>query len=111
MSQNTVFPKGKIIIKQGRSGTSAFIIVKGKAQVIREDENGKRKALAILQEQDIFGEMGLIDGRPRSATVVAIEDCECSVITKEMFKNLPDSNPGVKAIKKIMEKRLKKIGQ
>jgi CRP/FNR family transcriptional regulator, cyclic AMP receptor protein len=109
MSENTIFPKGKIIIKQGRRGTSAFIIAKGKAQVILEDENGKKKLLAVLKEQDIFGEMGLIDGRPRSATVVALEDCECSVITKEMFKNLPDSNPGVKAIKKIMENRLKKI--
>jgi CRP/FNR family transcriptional regulator, cyclic AMP receptor protein len=109
MSENTIFPKGKIIIKQGRRGTSAFIIAKGKAQVILEDENGKKKLLAVPKEQDIFGEMGLIDGRPRSATVVALEDFECSVITKEMFKNLPDSNPGVKAIKKIMENRLKKI--
>ena len=109
MSENTIFPKGKIIIKQGRRGTSAFIIAKGKAQVILEDENGKKKLLAVLKEQDIFGEMGLIDGRPRSATVVALEDCECSVITKEMFKNLPDSNPGVKAIKKIIENKLKKI--
>jgi|TARA_B110000438_G_scaffold254163_1_gene260227 CRP-like cAMP-binding protein len=58
-----------------------------------------------------FGEMGLIDGRPRSATLVAIEDCECSIITKEMFTNLPDSNPGIKAIKIIMEKRLKKLAR
>ena len=49
--------------------------------------------LAVLEKSEIFGEMGLIDGLPRSATVTAREDCVMSVCSQETFNNLADHNP------------------
>jgi CRP/FNR family cyclic AMP-dependent transcriptional regulator len=106
--KNHVFPRGKVIIRQGSAGTSAFIIVKGSVEVYREDAMGKKEVLAVLKEQEIFGEMALIESKPRSASVVALEDVECTVLTRDMFKKLPPNNPGVVAVKKIMEQRLKR---
>lgn len=102
-----IFPKGKVIIRQGSAGTSAFIIVKGSVEVYRENALGKKEVLAVLKEQDIFGEMALIDSKPRSANVVALDDVECTVLTRDMFAKLPPNNPGVLAVKKIMSERLK----
>jgi len=100
------FEKGKEIIRAGSHGKSAFIIKKGSVEVSIKNKYGKKQVLAVLRESEVFGEMALIESKPRTATVIALEECVCTVLTKEMFEKLPDSNPGVQAIKKIMRKRL-----
>lgn len=101
------FRKGKAIVRQGTHGNSAFIIEKGKVEVSRVDERGNKTVITVLQEKDIFGEMGLIAGWPRTATVTALEDCILAVLTRETFVTLPENHPAVIRIKKIMAERLK----
>ncbi len=101
------FRKGKTIVRQGTHGTSAFILDEGTVQVCRVEDDGTKKVISILKEKDIFGEMGLIAGWPRTASVIALEDCVVSVLTRDDFKNLPQNNPGVKRILGIMKERLK----
>lgn len=101
------FRKGKFIVRQGTHGTSAFIIEKGKVEVSRTDDKGNKTVLCVLQEKDIFGEMGLIAGWPRTANIMALEDCIIAVLSRETFVKLPPDNPAVLRIKKIMAERLK----
>ena len=69
------FKKGEEIIKEGMLSDCAYIIESGSVEVSKKKPNGERQSIGILKENDIFGEMGLIDGLPRSASVVALEDC------------------------------------
>ena len=103
------FIKGKYIVRQGTHGTSAFIIEKGKVEVFTVDAEGNKKVLAILKEKDVFGEMALIADCVRTANVRALEDCTVTVLTQEVYKNLPPDNPGVKRIRDIMASRLQAL--
>ena len=99
------FRKGKVIVRQGTHGTSAFILKKGRVVVSQVDANGNKKIIAELKESDLFGEMAMISNNPRMASVTALEDCVVAVLTREKFLQLPDSNPAVVRIKKIMKDR------
>ena len=101
------YRKGKRIVRQGTHGTSAFLIKKGKVEIYIEDAEGNKKVLAQLKENDLFGEMALISACERTATVIAIEDCEIAVLTREKFLTLPDNSPTVVRLKSIMKQRLK----
>ena len=101
------YRKGKFIIRQGTHGTSAFILKKGKVEVSRVDANGNKEIITILKENDLFGEMAMVSNKPRSASVIALEECEVAVLTREKFLSLPDINPAVLRIKKIMKERIK----
>ena len=101
------YRKGKKIVRQGTHGTSAFLIKKGKVKVYREDDEGNKKVLAQLKENDLFGEMAMISSDRRSASVIAIEDCEVAVLTREKFLALPESSPAVVRLQTIMKERLK----
>ena len=70
--------------------------------------NGEEKVIGILEQNDIFGEMSLIDSLPRSATVLALEDCTISVMTQETFNNLAQHNPeALMPILKVLATRLR----
>lgn len=101
------YRKGKKIVRQGTHGTSAFLIKKGTVEVYREDAEGNKQVLAQLKENDLFGEMALISACERTASVIALEDCEVAVLTREKFLALPDSSPAVVRLQAIMKARQK----
>lgn len=74
------------IVRVGDSTDSLFVIVSGSAKVLNRDTEGHEVILSLLGAGQCFGEMGLIDGSPRSADVVANENCELLVIAKTDFK-------------------------
>ena len=81
---------GKVLTEQGRSGHEAFVIVSGEAAV---EVNGKR--LATLGPGAHFGELALLDGQPRTATVTATTDMTVLVISQREFFSLLDEVPGL----------------
>jgi CRP-like cAMP-binding protein len=101
------YKKGAEIIKEGTLSNCAYIIVSGSVEVSKKQLEDKQ-IIAILSENDIFGEMGLIDGLPRSATVVALEDCSITIMTQETFNHLAQHNPqALMPILKVLAKRLR----
>jgi CRP/FNR family transcriptional regulator, cyclic AMP receptor protein len=102
------FKKGEEIIKEGMLSDCAYIIDAGKVEVSKILQNGEKQVIGLLNTNDIFGEMGLIDGFPRSATVVALEDCTISIMTKGAFNSLAEHNPqALMPILKVLAKRLR----
>ena len=102
------FKKGEEIIREGMLSDCAYIIDTGKVEVSKKLQNGEKQIISLLNENDIFGEMGLIDGFPRSATVVALQDCTISIMTQEAFNSLAQNNPeALMPILKVLAKRLR----
>jgi len=100
-----VFAPGEAIVRMGQEGNSMFVIVRGSVKV-QIPENGGHKTLNTLRENDFFGEMSLLTGQPRSATVVAAEETEVLQIRKQALKPIFEGNPQlVQSICEIIEER------
>jgi len=74
------------IMAAGDATDSLYIVLSGRLKVMMSDADGKEVILSILGPGEFFGEMGLIDDEPRSATVITIEPCELLAINKRDFK-------------------------
>ena len=100
------FYTGEIIFLEGQTSNCAYIIDSGLVGVYREDALGHRSLVRKLGKNDIFGEMGLIDKYPRSATAIALQDTRCTVIERSRFNYLAKFNPRFMAtlIKSLTEK-------
>src|SRR5256886_11792373 len=79
-------PRNTTIMSSGEATDSLYIVLSGRLKVMMSDAEGKEVILTILGPGEFFGEMGLIDDEPRSASVVAIEACELLYIAKRDFK-------------------------
>ena len=84
-AQRRTYPRGATIIEAGEPTQSLHIIVSGRAQVSVTDTKGNMVIFAILRPGEYFGEMGLLDEHPRSASVMARETCEVLTLGKEAF--------------------------
>jgi CRP/FNR family cyclic AMP-dependent transcriptional regulator len=102
------FKKGELVIKEGSLSSDAYIIELGSVEVSKRLPGGKIQIITKLDKNDIFGEIGLIDQLPRSATVRALEDCRTSIMTPDIFKSLAKKNPkALMPILKVLAKRLR----
>jgi CRP/FNR family cyclic AMP-dependent transcriptional regulator len=79
-------PRGTTIMAGGDATDSLYIVLSGRLKVMMSDSDGKEVILSILGTGEFFGEMGLIDDEPRSASVVTLEACELLAITKRDFR-------------------------
>ncbi|MFC1580002.1 cyclic nucleotide-binding domain-containing protein [Thermodesulfobacteriota bacterium] len=103
------YSAGDVIIEEGTKGTSAYIILTGTVDVTKRA--GKREVkMATLGEGQVFGEMGLIEDRPRSATVKALSDLKVRVIDREHFNELLRTKPSMLIpILKTLFERLRQV--
>ena len=85
------FGRGERVIEQGEEGGSMFILLRGEAAVIVNGAETHTQ-VATLRAGDYFGEMSLLTGEPRSATVVAQTDCEMWEIGKDVLGELLEHN-------------------
>ena len=83
-------PAGKLVVEEGRIGLEFFLIVTGTASVTR---SGKK--VATLGPGDHFGELALLDRRPRSASVVSETDMDVLVLSQRQFNGLLESVPTI----------------
>lgn len=88
--------KGTVLFKEGSPGDELFLIIKGEMEVSIE-RNESKLVLAELGESSFVGEMSLITDRPRTATVTALSDSECYVLSKEEFQRLLVKEPQLSA--------------
>jgi CRP/FNR family transcriptional regulator, cyclic AMP receptor protein len=79
-------PRSNTIMAAGDPTDSLYIVLSGRLKVMMSDSDGKEVILAILGPGEFFGEMGLIDDEPRSASVVTLEACELLSIAKRDFR-------------------------
>ena len=109
-----VYAPGEAIVRIGQEGNSMFVINRGSVQVQVPDGSSHR-TINELRENDFFGEMSLLTGQPRTATVVAAEETEVLQIRKAAIKPIFEANPElVSSISEIIEERreaLRQVGE
>jgi hypothetical protein len=88
------FQGGDIIIEEGTRGTSAYVIMSGAVEVLKMSGD-KEVVVATLGEGRVFGEMGLIEDRPRSATIRALSELEVRIINRDQFNDLLKTKPAI----------------
>lgn len=89
------YAKESVILVEEEVGTALFVIIKGKVKVSRSSTDGREVILSILSDSDFFGEMSILDGLNRSATVVALEDTELFIIQRKEFLDLLNKHPEI----------------
>ncbi len=83
------FPSGAFVFKKGDPATDFYVVEKGEVEVLRQLEEGKEpEVVAVFGPGDFFGEMALVEERPRNASVRARVDTEVTVIGKGMFARM-----------------------
>lgn len=79
------YKRGNVVVLEKESGASLFVIVSGKVKVVRTDEEGREVILSMFGPGEFFGEMALLDGMARSASVVALSKAELFMIHRRDF--------------------------
>lgn len=83
-------PAGEKLVEEGQGAIGFYLILEGKAEVIKDGEK-----LAELESGNFFGELGCIDGQPRTADVVAVAETKCWILTQWAMKPIIASHPEV----------------
>ncbi len=100
--------RGAAVVRAGESTDSLYVLLNGRAKVTNHDEDGKEIILAWLGQGESFGEMGLIDGSPRSANVIAAEASELLYLSKEAFERcMRDNFQVAQKLMRILVQRLR----
>ena len=89
------YKKGNIVVLEQESGAALFVIITGKVKVVRMDEDGREVILSMFGPGEFFGEMSLLDGLARSASVVATVKSELFMIHRRDFLELLNEFPTV----------------
>jgi tetratricopeptide (TPR) repeat protein len=90
------FQPGEIVVREGNPGDSMFIICNGDVSVVTKDKSGKDVQLADLSEGDFFGEVSLLTGRPRTATIYAISYTEALELKRISLPEIENNFPQIR---------------
>ena len=83
--QHRRYPRNSLIVRAGDETDALYIILSGRVKVLIPDDEGREVILSMMGPHDFFGEMGLLDDQPRSASVEALEPCEMLQVSKAGF--------------------------
>ncbi len=99
-------PAGKIIFSEGDSGDSLFVIIEGEVEISKRTSLETSKTLIVLKPGDIFGEMAVIEKKPRSATAIASKPCKLLAMDESLFFKMIEGNPdfAVKMVRMLSER-------
>ena len=87
--QKTI-PAGETIVEQGKGGVGFYLILEGQAEVVKDGTK-----VAEFEAGNFFGEIGVIDGAPRTADVVAVTDATCLIVSQWAMKSIIDTHPEI----------------
>ena len=89
------YPKNAVVINEGDEAGALFIVIGGKIQAYLSNESGRTVTLSTQEGGSFFGELSLLDGEPRSASVITLEPTACYLIPRTAFltwlKDHPDA--------------------
>lgn len=110
-----IYAPGQIICHQGDPGDHLYAVIEGLVKIVFTSARGDEMVLNILGPQEIFGELALLDGSPRSASVVALKSTSVFMLPRRQLLELMSVNPGLadeflKLIGKLVRKLTEKAG-
>lgn len=104
------FGAGETVVREGEQGDSMYIIHAGACEILKEDKHGVSSRVVVIQKGDFFGEMSLLTGEKRAATVRAIEDSRFIFIDKPLFAEMISSKPEITSfLAEVLAKRQQEL--
>lgn len=105
LTEKVSFHRGDVIVAEGDVGDAFYLLTTGTAVV---EQHGSR--LRDLSEGDFFGEISLIDGQPRTATITATSPVEALKVNREHFQDLMDQHPSIRLeLMMALTERLRRV--
>src|SRR5207244_2444959 len=103
---------GDALFAAGDSGDGCYRLERGLLKVIITSTRGEERILAILGPGEIAGELSIIDRQPRSASVIAVKDCELSFISQRNFEKCTKQDPDIyRYLVNVLALRLRETDQ
>jgi CRP/FNR family transcriptional regulator/CRP/FNR family cyclic AMP-dependent transcriptional regulator len=110
--RKSTYPAGKLLFREKDQGDAFYIILSGSVKIFTSSPSGEEKILTILRSGDSFGEMSLIDGKPRSASAATLEDSTLMALATRDFLDLLRKNFDITlAIMQELAQRLRDTNQ
>ncbi|QLG88405.1 Crp/Fnr family transcriptional regulator [Chitinibacter bivalviorum] len=94
-AQSRLVRAKQIVLAQGERSDEMYAVLHGRLKVMRSNTEGRELTLAILEAGEVFGELAMLDGGPRTATIEALEDCELLVLQRAMVDQYLNAHPRV----------------
>jgi CRP-like cAMP-binding protein len=109
--KRTFFKTGDIIFREGRIADNMYLVRTGMVEIYT-GEKDKKKVLAVVGPNGLFGEMAIIDDKPRSGTAEAIEPTECYVFAKsEVTRRMAKMDPFMKGMLRLLVDALRRANK
>lgn len=104
------FPKNTLVIYEGDTSDSLYVVLSGKVKVFLSDEEGKEVTLNLQGAGEYFGELAILDEAPRSASVITTEDTKLAVLSKAAFEKCMEQHSTIAlAIMRGLARRLREL--
>jgi CRP-like cAMP-binding protein len=107
-----LFEPREVVLRKGDPALQFYVIARGRLKAITAGGEGRQAALSIMGPGEVFGEVAVLDGQPRSATITALERCELMIIQRNDFFHFLEKNPTA-AIKlmAVLARRLRHLSE
>jgi len=104
---------GHALMTEGDRPTGLVLLLEGRVEILKRGRDGQQQSLGKVDAPTVLGEMSLITERPTSATVMAVKDCECQLLTKAQFQRLiaSESLAAYKLVVMIAEVLAERLGR
>ena len=100
----------QVVLRKGDPALQIYVILAGRLKAITAGGDGKQAALSIMGPGEVFGEVAVLDGEPRSATISALEPCELLLIQRNDFFYFLERTPGAAIeLLKVLARRLRRL--
>jgi len=108
--ERKVFFAGQTIFKEGDPGDRAYLIQEGKVEILRRNAAGQDHVIGTVGKGELFGEMALVDGRPRMAAARVVSDASVVIITQASFEEkLAKADPFIRGLLNIFVKHIRNL--
>ena len=105
-----VYQARKIVVAKGDQASEFFVLLRGRAIVTTRGSDGSETAFNVMGPGEVFGEVAILDGQPRSASVTTLERCEMAVIDKHSFHALLAVSPSIAAnLLAVLARRMREL--
>ena len=112
LTRARLFQTGDVVVRQGERAESAFAVAYCRLKVVSTSESGKELGLSLMGAGEVFGELSILDGGTRSATVVAVEPTLLLEVDRAKFHALLRRSPEVSfKLLGVLAKRLRRLSE
>jgi CRP/FNR family cyclic AMP-dependent transcriptional regulator len=101
--------EGAVVFRENDPGGEMYVIIQGEVEIRKATGPSSNKTLTVLKKGDLFGEMAIIDKKPRSATAVATQPSKLLVLNEKLYESMVASNPDfARKMNRLLSERVRK---